>query len=255
MYKIGCVITHYDGQEYLDLCLNSLLESEDCELEVVVVSSALEEPKVDPRVTLYMRPRNDTAPQNANFGTTMLKTNPKFLMSLNDDVIVPRKALRTMAYQLGNNKAIFNPLSNCDKDWLYFTEFIIESDDKTKSQELPRFFEKDILEGYLESIKAIDLSAQLPVVVPVSFLCLYASLMHTNTWKEIGGYDGTLRSGSDVDFCIRARQKGYQCFFTTNAFILHFGGIVSKKIMTDQKRDSERLEFKAKWGFMPEEYK
>jgi GT2 family glycosyltransferase len=48
-------------------------------------------------------------------------------------------------------------------------------------------------------------------------------MVRRDVFEELGGFDETLRVAfNDIDFCLRAREKGYRTVYTPHARLFHF---------------------------------
>ena len=86
-----------------------------------------------------------------------------------------------------------------------------------------------------------------PALLSQEFQTLTAAcwLIAKRTFLELGGFDPVFRNGwEDVDFCLRARQKGYKIFYQAESVIYHHGR------STPGRKDYEKANFEyfqCKW--------
>ncbi len=87
-----------------------------------------------------------------------------------------------------------------------------------------------------------------PALISQEFQILTAAcwLVKKQTFLELGGFDPAFKNGfEDVDFCLRARQKGYKIFYAADSVIYHHG--LSTPGRTDHELNNAEY-FKCKWG-------
>ncbi len=71
-------------------------------------------------------------------------------------------------------------------------------------------------------IEFLDLPACWPVPREVSAVTGACMMVPTAVWRELGGFDEHLAvSYNDVDFCLRARARGYRVVYTPRARLVH----------------------------------
>ncbi len=87
-----------------------------------------------------------------------------------------------------------------------------------------------------------------PALISREFQILTAAcwLISKRTFLALGAFDPQFRNGfEDVDFCLRARQKGYKVFYAADSVIYHHG--LSTPGRTDHETNNAE-NFKSKWG-------
>lgn len=87
-----------------------------------------------------------------------------------------------------------------------------------------------------------------PALISREFQILTAAcwLVKTRTFLDLGGFDPEFKNGfEDVDFCLRARQKGHKIFYAADSVIYHHG--LSTPGRTDHEWNNAGY-FKRKWG-------
>lgn len=257
-HKVTTVMSFYENsnQPYLDLCLKSLLKQEDVDQEIIVASSALTPPSVPEGVKLLNLSRENKAAQNYNIAANESRPGTEFLFTVNDDIIASSRALATMINLVGNNHIILNAASNSDMGLLYFSDFHIPKNNPPIQNvpnewiRLKQFMRLDDIKGFEEAIMSYNPIVQFPMLIPVPYLCMYATLFRKEVWDKLGGYDtiNLAMTGDDTDLAIRADEIGVKCYITPNAFIFHFGGATTSNTMTDNHRKIGLEMFEKKWG-------
>jgi len=87
-----------------------------------------------------------------------------------------------------------------------------------------------------------------PALISQEFQALTAAcwLVKKRIFLELGGFDPVYKNSfEDVDFCLRARQKGHRIFYCADSVIYHHG--LSTPGRTDHELANARY-FKSRWG-------
>lgn len=81
-------------------------------------------------------------------------------------------------------------------------------------------------------------------------LCTYALAITPVTWHAIGGMDERFAKAGpdDIDFCLRAKAKGYQPCVYTASFVWHACGTSADITHTPESRAANAKLFAEKWG-------
>lgn len=248
-YKITAVVTTFSDTigDYLKYTLESLLSQEGVDLEVILVSSQNIDPLAPPNVKVFKQPRNKSNCQNVNFGFRQARPESTLFFTVNDDVILSKNSLKSLA-ETSSKNYIANAMSNNDNHWLYLADF------KVGDLVFPRYCRVDdrVFKELAEAVMGYSLENNgLPTLLLQHFVCTYATMVPRKIWEDLEGYDDKNLgvAGTDVDFCLRARQLGVQSVVTNQAFIFHAGGVTSSETLNDTIRAKDRELFKAKWGF------
>lgn len=253
--KVCSVVIHHEtkNKPYFDLTMKSLAAQIGVEHEVIV-SCTTEAPldfpdeckgMIDKGTIKVLHLPHSTSPEVAlNMGFKMADPTSEHYIMLNDDVILSKYALHTMSETIGDNtKLILNAWSNCDTGWLYFGCPNVEKNGKrlrfAKQMRLSQ------IEGFEQEL--INIPKLNPVVVEVPFLCFYATMMHRDLFKSVGGNDERFHTGqSDQFFCLKARRDfDAKCRVTFETFIFHFGGVTVESRFTDETRMKSELNYRS----------
>jgi GT2 family glycosyltransferase len=81
----------------------------------------------------------------------------------------------------------------------------------------------------------------------VSAVTAACMLTRTEVFRELGGFDeGLAVAYNDVDFCLRAREKGYLIVYTPHAVLRHESG--GSRGMDGAQPPEDRTRFRERWG-------
>lgn len=248
---VSIVIATYlkDNQAYLDKCLESIKRQVwegDFSFEVILVSSGEHIPTVPEYITHYHSDVRMHYPEAINHGVKLTNPESRYLMLLNDDTILARHTLATMAYKCSVGPVILNAMSNCDNGWMYNARIVLKNgiDEMHLSK---RFYTLHELDRFHEAIMHHPRGADILLRVP--YVCFYGTMMPRYVWNSVGGLDPKFKTGhDDEDFCMRAARLSISSFIDLESFIFHFGGVSANAVITDAEREENKEYFKSKWG-------
>lgn len=216
---------------YLDLCLKSL-ERQYIPMQVIVVNSS--EMKLDypDWVNVIDVPHTTNSAVAGNLGFKHAYSDAEYFLFLNDDTCLTAGSVQALKEVVVDSNVIVNPFSNCDVDFFYAYADMVLRKEGGQTLRLPRFFDLDYVKGFEEEL--MQSRASYRVIIPVPFVCFYATMMRAHVWRTLGGLDEQFESGpDDRDFCMRAKQIGVQSVVDLSTTIWHFGG---KTIATKNAR-------------------
>lgn len=247
---VSVIVCHHlpENRKYLDACLRSLEAQVGVDIEVLLMTDNYVPQDLPNYVQHHIVPDGSRWVGKVNLGVPKTDPRSKYLMILNDDVILSKYAIATMSRKTGDGGVIMNPMSNCDNGWLYHTPIELVTDAGPYFPLDKRFYES------LEELHGLEwlIVAKPPgpnVVIPVPYVCFYATLIPRSVWNSVGPLDLQCRlSHDDEDYCYRARNIGIQSMVDLESFIFHFGGRTSSKTDTDPERAETHAYFNKKWG-------
>lgn len=250
MPKTAIVMLHHEprNEHYLHLALESI-RRQDVEKEVIVVDSS-DTPKNYPSWVkpLYVDHSTNSAVA-ANLGVKEC-TDSKYLMFCNDDVVFGANSIheQVMVMEMFDEKGvILNAWSNCDVGFHHHSHVIISG------KYYPRQFPIEDITDADKEFMMNESPKGRHLLIPVPWLCFYATMMPLALWRKMGGLDEKFASGpDDRDFCMRA-AKEYKvgCVLNMRPTIWHFSGqTIAKK--NQEAANANRLVnskyFQEKWG-------
>lgn len=218
------IIPHYlDSQQFLDLCLESIGESESApQLEIIVVSSSSIKPTVPSNVKLHYSEIRLSFSEAINTGLRAASPESTHYLLLNDDTIVSKTAFAKMHEVMTkhNDNIVLNPYSNCDKGWLH---------------------NNTLMAGPVELIPGMDISQVSQVIGLIKnydtgdnhvfnapFCAMYATLIPKQILDKVGYLNSLFKNGGeDSDWSYRCQRFGFETKWCS-AFIFHFGGKTRK---------------------------
>jgi len=163
--------------------------------------------------------------ENVNFGSKYAKYD--ILAVCNNDIVLPSRFFEIMVYsfsflisaferhQVPIAPGILGPLSN-----------------QVMAHQIARVsgLEKGFTYDLLETANANLVKQNKPPVFS-SFVSGFCFVTAKKVFEELGGFDPELKNGNeDVDFCMRALQKGYGSYIVPACFVYHEGSHTMKSV-------------------------
>ncbi|HXM77782.1 MAG TPA: glycosyltransferase family 2 protein [Thermoanaerobaculia bacterium] len=235
--EVSICIVSLNCWEVLRDCLESLRASPDyASWEVILVDNASTDGTADAAARLY--PEVRLIRNNRNVGFTRATnqgfrvSTGRYLLWLNPDTLVAPDSIRKLVGFLESNEeaAVVGPkVLNGDGSFQAQCRRGLPSPSASLFHMLrfDRLWPKRRAVGeYLLTYLPIDESAP---VVSVSGCCL---LCRRSVWDRIGPLDEAMFGfGEDIDWCMRARDAGWQVWYWPGTSIVHLkghGGVHSK---------------------------
>ena len=221
---ITVIVPHHlnRNEDYLKWCVKSILATELCPLEVLVMSDA--ERGVDcfndPRVTSMWNSSFNNLTKKWNECLRLASPASKYVMLISDDVMVSKHTIGEMARTIGDNQMILSPASNCDSTTRYHTDFFLGGPGDTIK--IPLKCTLDQIKGYEQDV--IDYPRGQKVLIDPGWVSFYCTMFPKTVLETVGDFDEQLDVRyNDVDYCQRARNLGIRAFVHLGVFALHFG--------------------------------
>ncbi|HMP31051.1 MAG TPA: bifunctional riboflavin kinase/FAD synthetase, partial [Saprospiraceae bacterium] len=217
-------VLNYNGQEYLEAYLSSLLYSSDADkVDLVVIDNNSSDESVDyiqewhPEVEVIQLTKNYGYAEGYNRGISQIKT--PYIAFVNSDVLV--------------SEAWIDPIIQ------FMTEHadVVAMQPKIKSLENKDAFEyAGASGGYIDMLgypfcrgRIFDTvekdEGQYNDIREVFWTSGAAMVVRTDVFKKLGGFDKDYFAHmEEIDFCWRAKRAGYKCFVDGRTEIYHLGG-------------------------------
>lgn len=215
MKKTLVIIVTYNGSQWIEACINSVLDS-SITSDVFIVDNCsndntiqIIEEKYSRHVTLYKSEINLGFGKGNNVGLKYaLKNNYDYAFLLNQDAFLETDTLKRMidVSESNNEYGILSPIHlNADGTQLemYFSQFV-------NCQNNPHFYSDFVMKKAIQD------------VYDFNFISAAAWLLPINTLKNIGGFDPIFwHYGEDDNYCQRVLYHNLKIGVVTNTFVKH----------------------------------
>lgn len=252
--KVSVIVTTYEekNHRYLDLCIKSVrnLNYPQDRLEIIIVSKSSYIPRYDGIKTIFPSAEEFPNPKGMNIGFHEASKDSKYFFYMNDDVILAKDCLSSLISVVGDQMVMANPISPCDNGVFYQFNFGFKHGSEWFGM-TGKFFRYEQLEPHFEDLMNTPSPLQ-PGWIKVPWLCMFTTLVPRKVWEAIGDFDEKFETGQDdIDYCNRAAQNGVSLLVATHALSWHFGGVTSTDTIKSNKRYTNIMYYKEKWGCLP----
>jgi N-acetylglucosaminyl-diphospho-decaprenol L-rhamnosyltransferase len=230
--RLTVIIVSYRSKQFLQQCLASVLRQLPGEIEVIVVDNAsgdgtIEEIRADfPQVCLVANDANVGFPAANNQGIALARAAA--ILLLNPDTLVYPGALEALVECFDRepgDKIVGLNVRNADGTAQHTVHtafpaaigFVVEQAGFGTHNESS--WDRDALDG------------PVPVDKPkrVAWVSGAAVSFNRGVLERVGVLDEGMFWAEDLDFCIRAAERGVPIYYLPSAKILHYGGESGKK--------------------------
>lgn len=229
---VSVIILNYNGKRYLDglldNCVASVLESDYTNLELLFVDNGSNDGStdyirekfgIDSRLRIMCLEKNYGTAKGKNEGIRNSKGDIIFL--LNNDTLIPKNAIRRMVDVLQIDEKvgiagckIVSPNGEIQTEGVKFRKFLT-------------IFE--VLFETVFSDKTPSLYGNLKGVKRVDWVWGTAIMIEKDVIEKIGLHDENYYAYSEeIDFCYRAKKRGFEVLSVMDVKIVHYGGVTSE---------------------------
>ncbi len=212
MVKIFTIIATYNGAEWIEKCIESLLSS-SIKTEVIIVDNASTDNTLDlikkkfESVIILKQEENLRFGKANNVGLSFaLKNEADYVFLLNQDAYIEENSLEKLV-KISQENPDFGILSPFHLNW--------------EGTLLEHYFEK-FIGGNVNLYSDYILKKQLNKLYKIPFVNAAAWLIPKNILKIVGGFDPIFHHyGEDNNFCQRITYHGFKIGVVPNTFIFH----------------------------------
>ncbi len=230
--KITIIILNYNGKADTAECLNSIknLEHNNFDLDTVMVDNASTDGSPEcvknnfPEIRLLINSQNLGYAEGNNVGIKYaLEKEADFVWLLNNDTYLAADCLvKLLEAAAKEPKAgIFGPK-------IYFAKGLETHKDRYKKEDLGRVIwyagGKIDWDNMIASHRGVDEAdhGQFEEMIKTSFVSGCSMLIRKEVFNKVGFYDKKFfLYYEDVDFCMRARKKGFEVIYVPDAHMWH----------------------------------
>lgn len=223
-HRIDVIIPAYRGLKETRACLESVLQNRDqCTGTILVIDDASPEPEVSAllddyaekgAIELLRNPQNLGFVRTANRGILATESRGRDIILLNSDTVVPEGWTERLAAHAHADASIgtITPLSN---------DATICSWPTRLGGGLPDGFEHSAFD---RACLTANRSRQVPIFTGVGFSLYIRRACLTQTGL-LDAEKFEMGYGEEVDFCLRASQKGWRNIAACDLFVFHAGSV------------------------------
>jgi hypothetical protein len=211
--EVTIMVLNYNGKEHIDRCLDSIFKMDYPQFNVVVIDNASNDGSVDFVKERYPQVKTLEYPKNHGFAKAyniaLQETRSQFVVLINNDVIVEPEWLSRLMPYIANDKDI----SAVTPKMLFVqNRKVINAAGGTC----------DIYgSGWNRGNGEVD-SGQYERVEEVFYANGAAIVISRKAWEDVGSFDEDyFLYGEDLDWCWRARLKGYRILYVPSSRIYH----------------------------------
>jgi len=235
--KIEIIIPVYNSLNYLQQCFNSLLKySYDIIDKVIFINDSSDDEttqwirqqfEVNDKVYLLENEINLGYTKSVNLGLKI--SSASYVVLLNSDTIVTKNWLENMlkCMKSHENVGIVGPLSNAAQ-WQSVPEYL-DKDEKYMINELSKDISVDRMAKLVSDVS-------LNKCPSVTFINGFCFIIKREVIESIGYMDEEnfpLGYGEETDYCIRAKDAGFELAIADNTYIYH----AKSKSFGDDRRE------------------
>jgi len=211
---VSIIIINYNGRSYLEECLESLMEINYSNFEVILVDNNSEDDSIEfvknnfPSVIILKLSKNYGFAKPNNIGAKIAKGD--FLLFLNNDTIVTPNFITELVQ-----------VSLQDKQIAVLQSLLLKSENEVDSSG-----------DFIDVLGRVYSSKVIPVGVKPILSARGASMMvRKDAFWKLGGFDEKFYvSYEDVDLGWRAWLIGYKVVIVPNSIVYHKGGKTVEKL-------------------------
>jgi len=151
----------------------------------------------------------------------MEASSNKKIFIANDDIIISKQTLERLESSCDPD-TVSGPDSNCNLGWL--------TDKRYSAGNIPLVPSMD-LDQVKEVIPLIyDIVPDTSEIKETEWLAFFATMVHRDSIERVGYLDEQfVYDKEDIDWCLRARDKGIKFQYCYSSYCFHFGGVSRKK--------------------------
>lgn len=162
--------------------------------------------------------------ESINVGINHSKNDKVFIA--NDDIIISKQTLERLADRCDRD-TVTGPDSNCNYGWMTDKHYTV------KGVPLVPAMLPEQIEGIVEDIyNIVPTKDNKPV--ETDWLAFFATMVHRKSFEDVGLLDENfVYDKEDLDWCVRAKERGKKFQYCFDSYCFHFGGI-SRKVKHEE---------------------
>lgn len=225
--EVTVIIPHHlnENDGYLMACVESIRSSDDIRITTIVISDAEHRPAILLHSSCILFHDKSLNNVTKKWHRGVSEATTPYVMLISDDVIVTKHTIKALAMASGDH-SIVGPASNGDNGSRYHTRFLAGDTELAVKMDLSQVNPADV----------IDMPMTHPYIIPQSWISFYCTMFPRKLLEDVGDFDESLDVRyNDVDYCQRARAKGYGVALHLGVFALHFGDKTLPKVTSPEE--------------------
>jgi len=241
--KVSIIVLNWNGKQYLETCLSSLVKQDYPSFEIIFVDNGSSDGSIEFVEQNY--PHVIIVSHSTNLG---------FARGINSGINVSR----------GNYLATLNNDAEANSDWISRLVHVMESDSHIGccASKMLRYFDRNVIDSagvvIYQNGNAYDRGAnekdtgQYDNQVEVFGACAGAALYRKQMLDEIGCFDRDYFAYfEDVDLSFRMHLFGWKCIYVPDAIVYHMHSATSKQASPFKLFYLERNKLWNMWKYYP----
>lgn len=216
--KIAIIILNWNQKDYTLACLDSLMESDYSNYEVMVIDNVSTDGSCEavekrfPSVRLIRNEKNLGLTDSRNIGVDhALRSSADYILFLDNDTIVDKDMVAELVQEAEKDKliAVVTP-----KIYFYTDQnriWALGGKVNFYKGQVSLLGHGEMDRGQFDSSRAIE----------VDYAIGCCSMIRSDIIKKIGKLDPRFYYGEDTEFCIRAQRSGYKIMAVPKATMWH----------------------------------
>lgn len=153
-------------------------------------------------------------------------SNDKIFVA-NDDIIISKQTIERLEEKCDED-TITGPDSNCNLGWLTDYSYSVSNKENISLNLVPSMT-LDNVKNHISEIHSIV--PKRNDVKELDWLAFFATMIHRDTFVKDVGYmdENFVYDKEDLDWCVRAKQKGKKFLYCYDSYCFHFGGVSRKR--------------------------
>ena len=235
MEDISFIILSYNSEKYLKNCLESILSIKKYNTKIFIIDNGSTDNSTKIIEEYQIKNKNiDLVKLTKNYGTTISRNiglhkveQDDYICILDSDTIINENAITIMIEYLKSHYdvAIVGPsmINTKGEKQIPYRKFPNWKIKIYKAVPIKNIQKKG------EQLENYNISP-LPYAFECDYLISACWMLRYNAYKKIGDLDEKIfYAPEDVEYCMRARKKGYKVVHLKNAQIVHYYQRISKK--------------------------
>ena len=231
MKKISFIILSWNSEKYLQNCIESILKIKELETEIIIIDNGSTDNSIK-IIEKYKKAK--LIKLEKNYGTTISRNkglheikDTDYICILDSDTVINEESIVIMTEYVEKHMdvGIVGPsmIGKDNQKQIPFRKFPTKQIKLYKALPIAKFNKIG------ESLESYDLN-NITDEFECDYLISACWVMRYDVYKKLGDLDEKIfYAPEDVEYCMRARNKGYKVIHLKRAQITHFYQRISKK--------------------------